>query len=216
MKTRLISMTLILTMLFSLCTYVTAQESPKAEPVVETNQTVDGFLCHRDGDVPATSSAMDGITPPITALVMCMMEQNLVYDQNDDSLIWNGLYYMLSLYGGLDARAQMTDDTLILPDEAVQDYAAALFYGLDAVPNLPEAMAERVTHEDGHYYLARGDAGQVDITLGTETQQADGALLVEGALVRTADDTSLCTFLVKLQPNDSMFDYAIDEILIQN
>lgn len=58
---------------------------------------------------------MDAMVAPVNALVMCMVEQGLAYNDQDDVFLWNSLYYMLSLCGQMDERAELTDDMLILP-----------------------------------------------------------------------------------------------------
>ena len=91
------------------------------------------------GDVPAQSGTMDAMVAPVNALVMCMVEQGLAYNDQDDVFLWNSLYYMLSLCGQMDERAELTDDMLILPAETVADYAGALFSNFDGLPALPRA-----------------------------------------------------------------------------
>ena len=92
------------------------------------------------GDVPAQSGTMDAMVAPVNALVMCMVEQGLAYNDQDDVFLWNSLYYMLSLCGQMDERAELTDDMLILPAETVADYAGALFSNFDGLPALPREM----------------------------------------------------------------------------
>lgn len=213
MKKTLISLTLTLAMLISIGSYVTAQESPSENPVEVTTVVDQELNDYRDGDVPAQSSTLDGITPPITALVMCMVEQGLTYDESDETFYWNSLYYMLSLYGQMDSRAQLTDDTLILPAEAVADYAAALFTDFNGLPQLPQSMEGFITYSDGEYFLARGDAGLATIQMDSTQVLADGSTLVSGSFVYGEGEV-VCTFLAKLHSNDSMFGYAIDDVVI--
>ena len=113
------------------------------------------------GDVPAQSGTMDAMVAPVNALVMCMVEQGLAYNDQDDVFLWNSLYYMLSLCGQMDERAELTDDMLILPAETVADYAGALFSNFDGLPALPREMTGRVSYDwqNDTFRLARGDAG---------------------------------------------------------
>lgn len=167
------------------------------------------------GSVPAESAYLDGMIPPVNALVMCMLEQGLAYDESDDVFFWNSLYYMISLYGQMDQRAERTDDTLILPTEMVQDYAAALFVSYDGLPKLPAALADRVRYDAAQdsYLLARGDAGQTELKLDS-AQPHSGKVQVAGALVALEDGSELCRFQAVLIPNDSMFGYAIAGLTI--
>lgn len=104
---------------------------------------------------------MDAMVAPVNALVMCMVEQGLAYNDQDDVFLWNSLYYMLSLCGQMDERAELTDDMLILPAETVADYAGALFSNFDGLPALPREMNGRVSYDwqNDTFRLARGDAG---------------------------------------------------------
>ncbi len=231
MKRTLISLALTFAMLFTIGSHVIAQETSQTAELEGIAATQTGELTslelevesslmgelnpYRDGDVPAGLSAVDAITPPVSALVLCMLELGLDYDQSDDSFYWSGLYYMLSLYGQMDSRAQFTDDTLILPPEAVADYAAALFAEFDGLPALPESMAERIQLIDGEYHLARGDAGQLTCEITSTVSQTDGTVLAYGDMVSAVDGSAVCTFTVKLQPNDSMFGYAICDAVVK-
>ena len=109
------------------------------------------------GDVPAQSGTMDAMVAPVNALVMCMVEQGLAYNDQDDVFLWNSLYYMLSLCGQMDERAELTDDTLILPSEVVQDYAAALYPDVATLPEIPAPISERISYRaaDVTYLLSR-------------------------------------------------------------
>lgn len=101
---------------------------------------------------------MDAMVAPVNALVMCMVEQGLAYNDQDDVFLWNSLYYMLSLCGQMDERAELTDDMLILPAETVADYAGALFSNFDGLPALPREMNGRVSYDwqNDTFRLARG------------------------------------------------------------
>ncbi len=231
MKKRIISIALALTLLLSIGSHVTAQESSDSTPMETTSSVLTAqqveddndttamdttdLVPYRDGDVPAVSTVVDSITPPVSALVLCMLELDLDYDQKDESFYWNGLYYMLSLYGQMDSRADLTDDTLILPAEAVADYAAALYADFSGLPTLPEELVDRISCENGNYYLARGDAGQLTTLISSTDTQSSGNLLVSGSLISSASGDTVCTFLVELQPNDSMFGYAICDALVK-
>ena len=163
------------------------------------------------GDVPAQSGTMDAMVAPVNALVMCMVEQGLAYNDQDDVFLWNSLYYMLSLCGQMDERAELTDDMLILPAETVADYAGALFSNFDGLPALPREMNGRVSYDwqNDTFRLARGDAGLTETRLGEITELGGGRVQVAGALVSLEDESVLCSFTVDLVRNNSMFGYAI-------
>ena len=208
MKKKLISLILIAATLCSLCGWAYA--------VGDKDLQQAGEAFYVPGSVPAESGAMDGMVPPINALVLCMLEQKLTYDETSDAFFWNSLYYMISLYGQLDSRAELTDDTLILPAETVEDYAAALFTNYSGLPALPVSLMDRVTFDwsTDSYRLARGDAGLSETRIEAVETLDGGALRVTGALVALEDESDLCRFSAVLTANDSMFGYSISGLEI--
>ncbi len=180
-------------------------------------------LRHRDGvefisgTVPAESAELEGMIPPVNALVMSMLEHGLPYDESSDVFLWNSVYYMISLYGQMDSRAQLTDDRLILPGETVADYAAALFFNYSGLPELPEQMKDRVTYNAAMdtYSLARGDAGLSETQILQIRYMANGGVEVFGAVISLADEQIMCTFTADLYPNNSMFGYSIAGLNIE-
>ena len=129
MKKRLLSICLIVILVLSLGGAAMAASKPE-----------NSFI---PGRVPAETDAIQSVTPPIHALVLCMVENDLEYSKIR-LFTWKSLYYMLSLYGQMDARAELTDDMLILPAETAADYASALFPDFQGLPPLPAGW-DRVT-----------------------------------------------------------------------
>lgn len=166
------------------------------------------------GDVPAQSGTMDAMVAPVNALVMCMVEQGLAYNDQDDVFLWNSLYYMLSLCGQMDERAELTDDTLILPSEMVRDYAAALYPQVEQLPGIPAPISQRIRYQasDDSYHLARGDEGLAEVVLQTPITLASGAVILTGQLNALEDGSLLRDFQVTLSPRDSMFGYVITDL----
>mgnify|MGYP001035168335 CR=1 FL=1 len=131
MKKRLLSICLIVILVLSLGSAAMAASKPE-----------NSFI---PGRVPAETDAIQSVTPPIHALVLCMVENDLEYSKSD-LFTWKSLYYMLSLYGQMDARAELTDDMLILPAETAADYASALFPDFQGLPPLPAGW-DRVIYD---------------------------------------------------------------------
>ena len=209
MKKKLISVLMIVVMLFSLggLAYADNVKDLRSRDGVE-------FI---PGTVPAESAAMDGMIPPVNALVLSMLEHDLAYDESSDVFLWNSVYYMISLYGQMDSRAELTDDQLILPSETVADYAAALFSNYSGLPALPEQMKDRVTYNAANdtYSLARGDAGLSETQILQMTRLGNGAVEVFGAVISLADESTMCTFTATLHVNNSMFGYSIAGLNIE-
>ncbi len=209
MKKRLISMTLIAVLLFSLggMTYAVGEGDLMPQ---------DSAAQFTPGTVPAESTAVEGMIPPINALVLCMLEQGLTYDDSNDVFLWNSLYYMISLYGQCDLRAELTDESLILPSETVQDYAAALFTNYNGLPQLPDALKDRVRYDSStdSYYLERGDAGLSETRIERVEHLAGGGLRVDGVLIALEDGSELSRFSADLKANDSMFGFSVSDLTL--
>ena len=154
------------------------------------------------------------MTPAVHALVLAMTENHLDYDPSDSEFLWTSLYYMLSLYGQMDERAEFTDDTMILPSEMVRDYAAALYPQVEQLPGIPSPISQRIRYQasDDSYHLARGDEGLAEVVLQTPITLASGAVILTGQLNALEDGSVLRDFQVTLSPRDSMFGYVITDL----
>ena len=121
---------------------------------------------------------------------------------------------MLSLYGQMDERAELTDDTLILPSEMVRDYAAALYPQVEQLPGIPSPISQRIRYQasDDSYRLARGDEGLAEVVLQTPITLASGTVVLTGQLNALEDGSVLRDFQVTLSPRDSMFGYVITDL----
>ena len=209
MKKLLISLTVVVAMLCSMGGMVYAEEAKGL-----LNQL--GGAEFVPGSVPAQISQVESMVPPVNAMVMCMVEQDLDYDETSRVFLWNSLYYMISLCGEMDSRAEFTDETMILPTEAVEDYAAALFADYHGLPELPRDLEERVSYDPQQdcYHLARGDAGLCEAVIEEVQTWENGGLEVTGALVSLEDGSVLCRFTADLLENNLMFGYAIADMRV--
>lgn len=218
MKKQLISALLALTVTISMGSFVFAQESKTLDsiPQLPITQTTDAEPHFQTGDAPAHSPLMESMTPPVTALVMCMLEQDITYNDEDAVFFWNGLYYMLSFYGQMDERAEFTDEKMTLPSEAVADYAAALFANFNGLPEIPAELADRIQYhpETDTYETQRGDMGLAQVLMHSADLQADGTFLVRGSVVYTVDNTDLAQFEAVLSETNRMFGYAINGLTV--
>ena len=202
MKKLLASLTILTILALPLGSAASAeQQTPPADLSVEEVH----------GNIPAQADAAQTMYPAVHSLVLAMTENDLEYAPEDSEFLWTSLYYMLSLCGQMDERAELTDDMLILPAETVADYAGALFSNFDGLPALPREMNGRVSYDwqNDTFRLARGDAGLTETRLGEITELGGGRVQVAGALVSLEDESVLCSFTVDLVRNNSMFGYAI-------
>jgi len=118
------------------------------------------------------------------------------------------------LYGEADDRAQLTQEALLLPSEAVNDFSRALFADLAELPPLPAESAPFIHYENASdtYHLSLGDFALTQLQLSPLTVQPDGAFIAEGMLSALEDGTPLCSFRATLLENDTMFGFSVAEI----
>ncbi|MBR4098906.1 MAG: hypothetical protein IKK44_02830 [Clostridium sp.] len=186
-----------------------------ATAVAETQQPSDaafaGEFVYVAGSAPAEIDMTQAMLPPVHALVLTMLENDMTYNQDSAEFLWTGLYYMLGIYGEMDERVEVTDDALIIPLEVAMDYAQPLFSGSETLPVLPEMLADRIAYQadEGVYLMARGDAGLAEIDL-----YPVGNSQMAGSLTYPDTGEALCQFTVQLTAVDTMFGYAIADLTI--
>ena len=201
-----------------LCTLLSAcllalpmSASVLADDLSETPQTQYEEVGFLPGSVPAHSTLTDGISLPLSALALSMLDSGLPYDAHSDAFVWNALYYVLSLYGQEDDRAQVTEQSLLLPSECIGDLFAALFADRPELPAIPAELAEKVAYDAGAdlYKLALGDPALVSITLSSPVPSGDGRFLLNGTLTAPDSGSILCSFRAVLAENDTMFGFSV-------
>lgn len=193
---------------------VSADDRTDLPPVSIADDMTIPEAAFSDGSVPAQAELTEGIFPPLHALVLALYEHELSYDIHSAPFVWTALYYTLGLYGEFDDRAELTNEALLLPSEAIQDFARALFADLDELPALPAELADFVCYDSTTdiYSLSLGDFAQTQLRPGTLIAQADGSYILESALTSLEDSSTLCSFRVTLLENESMFGFSVAEI----
>ena len=177
MKKLLTSLLVVTMLLVSLGGAVLAE--PR-QPSAETEDQI-----HEAGTVPAQTDVWTAMLPPIHALVATMVENDMTYDSDSSLFQWTSLYYMLSLYGQMDDRAELSDAYMTLPSEAILDYAAPLFPQLTELPQLPQDLADRITYHAASdtYQLARGDEGLSQLKLTASYPTGNTGRLISGQMI---------------------------------
>ncbi len=162
------------------------------------------------GSFPAERDRTDGISLPLTALALSMLEHSAAYTPDDNHFVWLALYYVLSLCGQDDERAELVGDTLLLPAECVQDFHAALFLPR-RLPPVPTQAADRIRYssKDDQYSLAVGDMALVEPHLTTPVSMGDKLVSLSGTLTEPDSGDVVCTFHAVLTENDSMFGFSV-------
>ncbi len=163
------------------------------------------------GSVPAETGPAESMSPALHALVLACLDQEAVrFDLDDRNLAWEGLYIMLSLYGQMDSRSVTEEGELFLPEETVQDYAAALDLDLEELGEPPAAIRDRLNYDSASrcFVVVCGSDDLARIQVDSAPAPG-GGLSLAGALVYEAEDRILARFQAELQPRDNMFGYAI-------
>lgn len=163
------------------------------------------------GSVPAETGPAESMSPALHALVLACLDQEAArFDLDDRDLAWEGLYIMLSLYGQMDSRSVTEEGELFLPEETVQDYAAALDLDLEELGELPAAIRDRLDYDSASrcFVVVCGSDDLARIQVDSAPAPG-GGLSLAGALVYEAEDRILARFQAELQPRDNMFGYAI-------
>ena len=166
------------------------------------------------GDVPAETGAAESMTPALHALTLAMLHHDAdSFDFEDAALAWEGLYNMLSLYGQMDSRSVSENGELLMPEETVQDYAAALALDLDKLGPLPASIRDRLNYDNAShcYVVVCGEDGLAQVQVDRLTPSAGGCTL-SGALVYQVDGRTLAKFQASLQLADNMFGYVLTGI----
>ncbi len=207
-----ISAVLVLLALLPMTSGVMADEQtdPHLMPEIHSPDTAP-TPAFRPGSVPADTELLDGIRMPVHALLLSMLESGCSYESGDDRFVWNALYYALSMFGQTDDRAQLTDTALLLPSESALDFLRAIFRDRDTLPPVPQDMADLVAYRilTDTYALALGDLGLARLELSKPVSDRDGLVAVTGTLTGPDAQDPLCTARLLLEPNESMFGFAI-------
>ena len=179
----------------------------------EASSPVQDYL---PGDVPAETGAAESMTPALHALVLAMLNHDVTrFDFDNSSLSWEGLYNMLSLYGQMDSRSVMEKGELLLPEETVRDYAAALALDFDRMGNLPAVIRDRLNYDNVSrcYVVVCGEDDLAQVRVDS-LRAAAGGYVLTGSLVYQVDGRVLAKFQARLQTCDSMFGYVVTSMSI--
>lgn len=175
---------------------------------------------YRPGNVPAQTDAAESMSPALHALVLALLNHDADHLAFEDAtLTWEVLYNMLSIYGQLDSRSVNERGELLLPEETVLDYAAALDGGLTAPSGLlgtpPANLRDRLDYDraSGCYTVVCGedDLSQIQVD---SLRSSAGGCVINGSLVYQVNGQVLARFQADLALRDNMFGYAITGVRI--
>ena len=158
------------------------------------------------GTAPAEVTVAEAMTPAVHAAMLAMLNHQVnSFAAEDTSLTWETLYNMLSMYGQLDDRAEYQGENLLIPAETVLDYAAALLPDVEALGQLPETLADRMTYDaaSDSYLVVCGNDEMAEVSL-QSAPLAHGRLLLTGALVSVEDGSALVRFQAVVKRADNL------------
>ena len=168
------------------------------------------------GSIPAQAEAAEVMSPALHGVVLAMSNHGAdTFDPSDTALAWEAVYNMLSLYGQMDTRSIPEDGRLLMPEETVRDYAAALAVDPELLDSPPSAIWDRLNYDNVSrcYTVVCGEDGLAQVRVDSLTPTPQGCILT-GALVYQVDGRTLAKFQADLHTADSMFGYQISAVTI--
>ena len=158
------------------------------------------------GTAPAEVTVAEAMTPAVHASMLALMNHQADrFDSSDRELVWETLYNMLSMYGQLDERAEYQGDYLLIPDETVADYAAALLPEPALLGAMPQFLSDRMSHDaaTGSYLVVCGNDDLSTLNI-QSAPLTNGQLLLSGTLVSEADGCETAAFQAVVQRADNL------------
>lgn len=170
---------------------------------------------YRPGNVPAQTDAAESMSPALHALVLALLNHDVdAFAFEDASLNWEILYNMLSLYGQLDSRSVTEQGSLLLLEETVLDYAAALSCDLTSASGRlgtpPAAIRDRLNYDNVSrcYKVVCGTDDLSQLQVDSLKTSGSGCTMT-GSLVYQVDGRVLARFQADLALRDNMFGYTV-------
>lgn len=204
-------------LMMALCGVAALGVEKSASPVGEVYLPMETSVQRLSVVEEAVLDPWTGMSPGVNALVMAMVERDVVYDLADDTFIWNALYYMIGLNMVEDFRVIDCEDSYLVSKEMVEDCAYALFGDMVSLPKVPQSLADFVVEEEEGYRLAKGDAALVSCLLEETKDLGDGVYVLEGVFVSEPDDMMvLCGFTGTVVKDDGMFGYHFVDLSLWN
>ena len=175
----------------------------------------DAVYLYVPGNAPAQTD-VSSMVPALHGVLLAMDNQGVTsFDADSESLSWEMLYNLLSMYGQMDDRAWFEDDVLILPGETVTDYSAAILPAPLSPDALPDELSDRVSYDaewdEYRLYCGSDDLSQVVID---EAAECGDSVSLSGRLVYLAEEETLLSFTAELSLQDNMFGYTLTALNI--
>ncbi len=141
-------------------------------------------------DVSKVKTDIEAMMPILDSIVRTMgIGEDAAYAPNDDAFFWYVLYVMGVNWGATHPLVEQTDECVIVPRQAMQEFASAAFLDND-LPAVPDGMAQSVQYDEGldAYRLAYSDRGNTETRMGALDVAADGTVTVNVELYEIPDE----------------------------
>jgi hypothetical protein len=141
-------------------------------------------------DISKVKTDIEAMMPILDSIVGTMgIGEDSAYTPNDDAFCWYVLYLMGVNWGATHPLVEMTDECVIVPRQAMQEFASAAFFDND-IPAVPDGMAQSVQYDESldAYRLAYSDRANTETRMGTLDVAADGTVTVNAELYEVPDE----------------------------
>lgn len=141
-------------------------------------------------DISKVKTDIEAMMPILDSIVGTMgIGEDSAYTPNDDAFCWYVLYLMGVNWGATHPLVEMTYECVIVPRQAMQEFASAAFFDND-LPAVPDDMAQSVQYDESldAYRLAYSDRANTETRMGTLDVAADGTVTVNAELYEVPDE----------------------------
>lgn len=192
----LLAALLALSTVLSACAAGTAQYGGNSTPVVTESPAVTVTPAVTDApamtpDMSQVKTDVEAMMPILDSIVETMgIGEDSAYTPNDDAFCWYVLYLMGVNWGATHPLVEQTDERVIVPRQAMQEFASAAFFDYSDLPAVPDDMAQSVQYDESldAYRLAYSDRGTSETRMGTLDVAADGTVTVNVELYEIPDE----------------------------
>ncbi len=197
---------------FSACSNNSSTNETKQNEEVNENST------QKSVEVPDN---IQNMLEPSDAILMCRVEGKFSYTPKDPTFFWAALYDFTCLYGAKHPLSKVTDTELIMPRQAVQEYATALFADYNDLLDLPESLSDHIKYDadTDTYSFGLGDRGLSQPEIIGFTDNGDGSYILDVALKSLDEGNIICSGKFTIVPNeyassmsDPIYNFSISQV----
>lgn len=153
-----------------------------------------------ENGLPADAETMEHV---LQALAVTSYETGSDYAVWDDTYFWNVCGYLIN-EDGISAGAEEKDDSIVMSQDSVKEYANALFGAYDGnvkdLPDIPETM-ENVSFDEtaGEYTFQKTDTEEFELEVNSCIDNQDGTYEITGTLSSASGEKPAADFTAGMQ-----------------